>query len=88
MCLTRVEVEWLWTNNLTPTNKTSHSSYTIHKPTRATRTPIMSARRQWIDEAFEEAMDAIKCGNKTLRQAGRLWSVPLNSLFNSLNGKT
>jgi hypothetical protein len=48
----------------------------------------MSVRRQWIDEAFEEAMDAIKCGNKTLRQASGLWSVPLNCLFNYLNGKT
>lgn len=48
----------------------------------------MSVRRQWIDEAFEEAMDVIKCGNKILRQASRLWSVPINFLSNYLNGKT
>jgi hypothetical protein len=48
----------------------------------------MSVRRQWINEAFEETMDAIKCGNKTLRQASRLWNVPLNSLSIYLNGKT
>ncbi len=33
-------------------------------------------------------MDAIECGNKTLRQISRLWSIPLSSLSNHLNGKT
>jgi hypothetical protein len=60
----------------------------IHKPTNATKIPTMSVKRQWTNEAHEEAMDAIKCGKKTLRQANRLWSIFLSFLFNHLNGKT
>jgi len=60
----------------------------ILKPTRATKIPTMSVKRQWTYEAHEEAMNAIKCGKKTLKQANRLWSIPLSSLFNHLNGKT
>jgi hypothetical protein len=43
---------------------------------------------KWTDEALEEIMDAIESGNTTLRKANRFWSIPLNSLFNHLNGKT
>jgi hypothetical protein len=47
----------------------------IRKPTRATKTSTMSVKGQWTNEAHEEAMDAIECGNKTLRQISRLWSI-------------
>jgi hypothetical protein len=33
-------------------------------------------------------MDVIKGGNTTLKKASRLWSIPLNSLSNHINGKT
>jgi hypothetical protein len=48
----------------------------------------VNGRRKWIHEALEETMDAIKSGNTTLKKASRLWSIPLNSLSNHLNGKT
>jgi predicted transcriptional regulator len=50
--------------------------------------PTISGRRKWTYEAFKEVMDAIKNINVTLRKASRLWNLPLNSLFNILNGKT
>jgi hypothetical protein len=37
---------------------------------------------------MRRAMDVVECGNKTLRQASRLWNIPLSSLSNHLNGKT
>jgi hypothetical protein len=48
----------------------------------------MSGKGKWTNEAFEETMDAIEGGNTTLKRASRLWNIPLNSLFNHLNGKT
>jgi predicted transcriptional regulator len=52
------------------------------------RMPTMSGRRKWTYETFKDAMDAIENINVTLRKASRLWNIPLNSLFNILNGKT
>jgi hypothetical protein len=60
----------------------------IRKPTRATRTPTMSVKGQWTNEAYEETMYVVECGNKTLKQTSRLWSILLSFLFNYLNGKT
>lgn len=48
----------------------------------------MTGKVKWINEALEEVMDAIESDNTTLRKASRFWSIPLNSLFNHLNGKT
>jgi hypothetical protein len=50
--------------------------------------PTMSGRRKWTYEAFKEAMDVIEKINVRLRKASMLWNIPLNSLFNILNGKT
>ncbi len=63
-------------------------SHPIRNPPKAYRLPIVNGRRKWIDEALEEAMDAIEGGNTTLKKANRLWNIPLNSLSNHLNGKT
>ncbi len=60
----------------------------IRKPPRVYKMPTISGRRKWTYEAFKEVMDAIKNINVTLRKASRLWNLPLNSLFNILNGKT
>jgi len=60
----------------------------IRKPPRVYKMPTMSGRRKWTYEAFKEVMDAIENINVTLRKASRLWNLPLNSLFNILNGKT
>jgi hypothetical protein len=48
----------------------------------------VSGKGKWIDEALEKTMDAIEINNTTLRKASRLWSIPLSSLCNHLNGKT
>jgi hypothetical protein len=48
----------------------------------------MNRKGKWKNEALEETMDAIESGNTTLKKASRLWSIPLNSLSNHLNGKT
>jgi hypothetical protein len=63
-------------------------SHPICKPPKAYNVPIMNGRRKWIDEALEEVMDAIEGDNTTVKKASRLWSIPLNSLSNHLNGKT
>ncbi len=58
------------------------------KPQRAYKIPSMNGKGKWTNETLEKTMDAIGNGNITLRRASRLWNIPLNSLFNHLNGKT
>jgi hypothetical protein len=60
----------------------------ICKLPRAYRILLVNGKGKWIDEAFEKTMDAIESNNATLRKASRLWSIPLSSLCNHLNGKT
>jgi hypothetical protein len=48
----------------------------------------VSGRGKWVDETLKETMDAIENDNITLRKVSSLWSIPLSSLSNHLNGKT
>lgn len=43
---------------------------------------------KWINEAVEEAMDAIESGITSLKKASRHLNIPLISLSNHLYGKT
>ncbi len=51
------------------------------------RCNLLIIRGKWINEALEEAMDAIENGT-SLKKANRHWNIYLTSLFDHLYGKT
>jgi hypothetical protein len=42
----------------------------------------------WMNEALEIAMDTIEKRTHFSRKASKSWNIPMNSLFNHLNGET
>jgi hypothetical protein len=42
----------------------------------------------WTNDALETIMDVVRRGTHSLKKANKTWNIPLNSLFNHLNGKT
>jgi len=58
------------------------------KHKRVNRCDPLIIKSKWINEALEEAMDAIENGTTSLRKANRHWNIPFISLSNHLYGKT
>jgi hypothetical protein len=49
---------------------------------------IITEIGKWTIEMFKEAMDVIKNGRTSLKQANIHWNIPCTSLSNHLNGRT
>ncbi len=83
-------MKWNGVRPMANTNQENitHKSNPIRKLPRAYKIPIVSGRGEWIDETLKETMDVIGNDNIAFRKVNRLWSIPLSSLSNQLNGKT
>jgi hypothetical protein len=42
----------------------------------------------WTHEALKATMDIVERGTCSLKRAIKSWNIPLNSLFDHMNGKT
>jgi len=54
------------------------------------RVPPKKKRGKWtdLDQSLEEVMEAIERGTHSLKKTSRSWNIPINSLFDHLNGNT
>jgi hypothetical protein len=79
-------------DNLPPTTNKDNCSLVL-EPQRKISTELnqvlsTTKRGMWTYEALELIIDGIDNETYSLRRANKAWNIPMNSIFDLLNGKT